>query len=69
MRMQRATVSDIAEMVNMHPNTIRNWTDAGLIDCKKDFRGWRWFPHPLKTVKRIQGLMNGETVVGKSKAN
>lgn len=58
--MVRATVQDIAEMVNMHPNTIRNWTDAGIIKCKRDFRGWRRFPNPLKTVKEIHQLLNGE---------
>ncbi|MFQ6044362.1 MAG: helix-turn-helix domain-containing protein [Candidatus Poribacteria bacterium] len=56
----RATVQDIAEIVGLHPNTIRNWTDEGIIKCVKDFRGWRRFPNPLKTVREIQRLLNGE---------
>jgi hypothetical protein len=67
--MPRVTVRDIADMTNLHPNTIRNYADAGWIDCKKDFKGWRWFPNPLKTVKQIQGLINGETVPEKAKAD
>lgn len=58
--MSHATVIEIAQMVNLHPNTIRNWVDAGIIDCKRDFRGWRRFPNPLKTVREIQELLNGE---------
>lgn len=56
----RATAKDIADMVNVHPNTIRNWADAGIIEAKRDFRGRRWFPNPLSTIKRINGLLNGE---------
>lgn len=60
--MSRATVRDIAEMVDLHPNTIRNWTDKNLINHKRDFKGWRWFPQPLRTVREIRKLLNGETV-------
>jgi hypothetical protein len=58
--MNRTSIAEIAQMVGLHPNTIRNWSDAGIIDCKRDFRGWRRFPNPLKTVREIQGLLNGE---------
>jgi DNA-binding transcriptional MerR regulator len=58
--MQRATPSEIAEMVDLHPNTVRNWADQGIIECKRDFRGWRVFPDPMKTVRRIRGLLNGD---------
>lgn len=56
----RATVSEIAELTGLHANTIRNYADRGIIEGKRDFRGWRFFPEPLKTVKRIQALLNGE---------
>lgn len=55
----KATAKDIADMVGIHPNTVRNWADAGIIEVKKDFRGRRWFPKPLETVKRINDLING----------
>lgn len=58
--MDRATVGKIAAMTNLHPNTIRNYADKGIIESKRDFRGWRFFPHPLQTVRRINGLLNGE---------
>ena len=56
----RANIKEIAALVNIHPNTIRNWADKGIIESRRDFRGWRFFPKPLETVKRIQGLLNGE---------
>ena len=54
-----ATPKDIADAVNIHPNTVRNWADAGLIQCRRDFRGRRLFPKPLETVKRIKALIDG----------
>lgn len=58
--MQRTTPAEIAEMVGVNPATIRRWVDNGIIESKKDFRGWRWFDDPIKTVKQIKALMNGE---------
>lgn len=58
--MERATVSEIAAMTGLHENTIRRYADRGIVDSKRDFRGWRFFPEPQKTVKRIRGLLDGE---------
>ena len=58
--MALATPKTIAKEVNLHPNTIRNWADSGIIEAKRDFRGRRWFPNPKETVKRIKGLLNGD---------
>jgi len=57
---QRATVSDIAALTGLHANTIRNYADRQIINSKRDFRGWRFFPEPQKTVERIRGLLNGD---------
>lgn len=65
--MPRATVCDIAKAVDMHPNTIRNWTDKGLIEHKRDFRGWRWFEDPVETIRTVQMLLNGEKIEGSEK--
>ena len=67
--MAHATVGQIAQMVGLHPNTIRNWVDEGIIECMKDFRGRRRFPHPLKTVREIQGLLNGERMSSNQKGS
>ena len=64
--MERVTVSGIATMTGLHQNTIRRYADKGIINSKRDFRGWRFFPEPLKTVKRIQGLLNGEIQIEQS---
>ena len=58
--MALVTPKQIAEKTNLHPNTIRNWVDRGIITAQKDFRGRRWFPNPEQTVKRIQGLLSGK---------
>lgn len=58
--MQRTTVGQIAKATGLHENTIRRYVDRGYIEAKRDFLGRRFFPEPLKTVKRIQGLLNGE---------
>lgn len=58
--MEKSRVADIAKVVGVHPNTIRNWADRGLIESKRDFRGWRVIPDKLKAIQKIQGLMNGE---------
>lgn len=59
-KMERATVSEIAEMTGLHDNTIRRYADRGIIESKRDFRGWRFFPEPMKTVKKIKALLDGE---------
>lgn len=60
MALDRTTVSDIAAITKLHPNTIRNYADRGIIESRRDFKGWRFFPRPLETVKRIQGLLDGD---------
>jgi DNA-binding transcriptional MerR regulator len=60
---KRVTPKGIAERTLIHPNTVRNWMDRGLIEGVKDFQGRRWFPNPSKTIKEIQQLLNGEKVI------
>jgi DNA-binding transcriptional MerR regulator len=63
--MERATVREISAMTGLHINTIRRYADRGIIESKRDFRGWRFFPEPLKTVKKIKALLDGEIQPGK----
>lgn len=63
--MEKALVSDIASLTGLHENTIRRYADKGIIESRRDFRGWRFFPEPLKTVRRIQGLLNGDIQLDK----
>lgn len=58
--MALATPKTIADRTNLHPNTIRNWADHGIITATRDFRGRRWFPKPEETIERIDALLNGE---------
>jgi DNA-binding transcriptional MerR regulator len=55
--MRRATVADIAKLVKLHPNTLRRWTDRGLLKHRRDIFGRRWFPDPLQTVDEIRNLL------------
>jgi DNA-binding transcriptional MerR regulator len=56
----QTTVKDIAEMTGLNINTIRRWADRGYIESKRDYKGWRIFPDPTKTVRRINGLLAGD---------
>ena len=39
------TTSEAANMLNAHPNTVRKWADAGLLNCYRvGSRGHRRFP-------------------------
>ena len=66
---RRTSIKDIAKEVTVSPSTIRNWTDEGLIECKRDFRGWRWFENPVETIQKIQGMINGTIIPEKAVAN
>lgn len=55
--MPRITVKSIAEVVGLHPNTLRNWCDQNLIECVRDFRGVRWFPNKVKTIRQVNELL------------
>ena len=54
------TVKDIAEMTGLNVNTVRRWADRGYIQSNRDYKGWRVFPDPMGTVKRIKGLLSGD---------
>jgi len=58
--MKCATVKDIVDLTGLNQNTIRKYADEGIIESKRDFRGWRVFPNHMETVKRIEGLLNGD---------
>jgi hypothetical protein len=60
----RTTPNDIAKSLNniVSADTIRNWVDAGILHAEKDFRGWRWFPNPEKTVRHVKQLLYSKIV-------
>lgn len=62
--MPRTFVSDIAKEVNLHPQTIRNLVDRGIIKASIDYNGWRWFPKPEETIRRVEELLYGQPTVG-----
>jgi transposase-like protein len=64
---RRATIGDIASEVNVSPSTLRNWCDEGLLEHRRDFRGWRWFPNPSETIQRVQDLIYGRIVAYESR--
>jgi Mn-dependent DtxR family transcriptional regulator len=65
--MQRATVRTIADRVQCSPSTVRKLADEGYIESRRDYNGWRVFPHPEQTAETIRRLLLGE-VDGMQKA-
>jgi excisionase family DNA binding protein len=37
------TVAQVAKQLGVHPNTVRNWCDKGLLECVKLPTGYRRF--------------------------
>jgi DNA-binding transcriptional MerR regulator len=51
------TVKRIANVIGVHPNTIRNWCDKGLLPCKRTHHGMRWFPDKKEAIIIAQKLL------------
>ena len=64
--MKRCTVKEMSSLTGLHVNTIRRWADLGIIESRRDFRGWRFFPRPMETVRRVRGLLDGEIELERS---
>jgi len=56
----KATVDDISMMTGISTATVRRWCDKGMLEHSKDYKGWRWFAEPKKTVKQVKLLLNAE---------
>lgn len=62
--MKRATIKEISELSGVNKATIRQLANKGLIKTNRDYNGWRIFPDPEETLKRIHELMMGEASDG-----
>ena len=51
------TVKEIARITGIHPNTVRNWCDKGLLEHNRTHKGRRWFPDKDKTVRKVKKLL------------
>lgn len=43
MNKQKLTTGEVAKLVGVHPNTVRNYVDRGLIECTRTPAGDRRF--------------------------
>jgi DNA-binding transcriptional MerR regulator len=57
--MLRTSVNDIAQITGVSVSTVRRLCDKGLVAHKRDYKGWRWFDEPKKTVKQVKSLLVG----------
>jgi len=63
--MLRTSVEDVAQMTGVSTSTVRRLCDKGMIEHKRDYKGWRWFPEPKRAVKQVKALLDGEVEAGK----
>ena len=63
--MLRTSVEDVAQMTGVSTSTVRRLCDKGMIEHKRDYKGWRWFPEPKRAVKQVEALLDGEVEAGK----
>ena len=63
--MLRTSVEDVAQMAGVSTSTVRRLCDKGMIEHKRDYKGWRWFPEPKRAVKQVKALLDGEVEAGK----
>jgi len=65
--MLRTSVEDIAQMTGISTATVRRLCDKGMIEHKRDYKGFRWFPEPKRAVKQVKALLDGEIKIEKTK--
>ncbi len=66
MHIKRLTPYDIAREANVHPSTIRKWTDEGMLPNNRDVRGWRKYPpQAVEIAKELAGT-NFETDIDRA---
>ena len=56
----RFYVKDIANLAGCSKKTIRTLTDRGLINCQRNYVGWRIFSDPITTAEQVRALLAGE---------
>ena len=44
---KRFYVSDVATLASCGSKTIRTLVSQGLINCQRNYSGWRIFPQPI----------------------
>jgi len=50
--MRGLLVAEAARLLNRHPNTVRLYCDRGLLQAKRDYRGYRVIA--LREVQRLR---------------
>ena len=55
----KTRVRHISEATGVCLNTVRNYADRGIIQARRDGRGWRFFPEPQQAIKIINGIQEG----------
>ncbi|MEE8112759.1 MAG: MerR family transcriptional regulator [Nitrososphaerales archaeon] len=52
--MKRLLISELAEAVGLHPETLRRLERRGLITSRRDVNGWRRYD--TETVEKVRSL-------------
>lgn len=65
MQKSEFSTGEVAELIGVHPNTVRNYAERGAIDCRRLPAGHRRFPRRevvrfLESTTPSRELMNRE---------
>lgn len=59
-RQKLIPITKAAQMIGVHPNTLRSWADRGLVDVVRLPSGYRRFTQEeIDRIRREMGLENG----------
>ena len=58
--MMSNSVSVTARLSGVSPSTVRNYCDKGIIEARRNARGWRYISDPIKAAQTLRELFTGE---------
>ncbi len=63
--MKRLLVGEVANLIGIHPETVKRLEKRGLIESQRDLNGWRRYdPEAVEMLRRLYGLTSKGASLG-----